>query len=249
MPERRRESLLREVSASEERPEWSSQILSRFEAGLKTVNPVEAGRVCPGREDNHGNSGMDALSAVALESGLVVSERTFDGLVQQHKNRIYSYVCRLTNDSPDAEDLTQEVFIRAYQSLRAFRHDAAVDTWLYRIATNLVIDRFRREKRAPQWTPLVGETDEAVRELPSTSREGDPQATMQLSELQKQVQAAIQTLPTKLRAAVVLHDMEGLSYEEVAEALGCPVGTVKSRLFNARLILRRKLQRYVEGSV
>src|SRR5437016_5207594 len=169
-------------------------------------------------------------------------DAAFDEIVRRHKNRIYSYVCRMTKDAPDAEDLTQEVFIRAYQSMHAFRHDAAVDTWLYRIATNLVIDRFRREKRAPQWVPVDGEADETVLELPSTSREGDPLATAQLTELQGQVQRAIRSLPQKLRTVVVLHDMEGLSYEEVAETLGCPVGTVKSRLFNARLLLKRKLQ-------
>jgi len=180
---------------------------------------------------------------------VLTTHRTFEGLVQEYKNRIYGYVCRLTNDSPDAEDLTQEVFIRAYQSMSAFRHDAAVDTWLYRIATNLVIDRFRKERRAPQWVPVTAGVDEEdpTWELPSTSRESDPQATAQLTELQRHVQRAIHSLPVKLRTVVVLHDMEGLSYEEVAQAVACPVGTVKSRLFNARLMLRKKLQHYMEG--
>lgn len=192
---------------------------------------------------------MISAASVTVDKGRFSIERTFEGLVQEHKNRIHTYVCRLTNDSPDAEDITQEVFIRAYQSMHAFRHDAAVDTWLYRIATNLVIDRFRREKRAPQWVPVAGEDEESVRELPSTSRESDPQAAMQVNELQRHVQKAILSLPGKLRAVVVLHDMEGLSYEEVAQAVGCPVGTVKSRLFNARLLLKRKLQHYVEAPV
>jgi RNA polymerase sigma-70 factor, ECF subfamily len=176
-------------------------------------------------------------------------DRDFDELVQQYKNRIFSYVARMTNDSPDAEDLTQEVFIRAYQSLGRFRHQAAPDTWLYRIATNLVIDRFRRQKKAPRWVPfLKGEEDEdEVLEIPSTSREGDPAAAVQLEELQWQVQRAIQSLPPKLRSVVVLYDLEGLSYEAVSEAVGCPVGTVKSRLFNARAALRRKLSPYLEA--
>ena len=189
---------------------------------------------------------MYALS-VTLDHAPTSVDRSFEGLVQQHKNRIFTYVCRLTNASPDAEDITQEVFIRAYQSLRAFRHDAAVDTWLYRIATNLVIDRHRRQKRAPQWVPVSAVEEEEFRELRSTSREGDPQAVAQLGDLQRQVQRAVHSLPPKLRAVVVLHDMEGLAYDEVAQALGCPVGTVKSRLFNARALLRRKLQYYVEN--
>jgi RNA polymerase sigma-70 factor, ECF subfamily len=173
--------------------------------------------------------------------------RAFDEIVRRHKNRIFSYVCRMTHDAPDAEDLTQEVFLRAYQSIQRFRADAAVDTWLYRIATNLVIDRFRRNKRAlPLWEPL-DEEDDTIGSLPDTSRENDPEATVQLDELQQQVRKAVSTLPPKLRGAVVLHDIEGLSYEEAAEALGCPVGTVKSRLFNGRNLLRRKLAYYVEA--
>jgi RNA polymerase sigma-70 factor (ECF subfamily) len=191
---------------------------------------------------------MTSAQTVSLGQQVIDRERTFEGLVQEYKNRIHSYVCRMTHDSPDAEDITQEVFIRAYQSLSAFRHDAALDTWLYRIATNLVIDRFRRSQRAPQTVRVDPEADEAIRELPTTSREGDPQATAQLGELQRQVHKAIQSLPTKLRSVVVLHDMEGLSYEEVAETVGCPVGTVKSRLFNARLLLKRKLQYYMESA-
>jgi len=189
---------------------------------------------------------MTSTSTVSLGQQVVDRERTFEGLVQEYKNRIHSYVCRMTNDSPDAEDLTQEVFIRAYQSLAAFRHDAALDTWLYRIATNLVIDRFRRGRRAPQIVRVDVETDEALREMPAHGRDGDPQASAQLGELQRHVQRAVHSLPAKLRSVVVLHEMEGLSYEEVAETLGCPVGTVKSRLFNARLLLRRKLQYYME---
>jgi RNA polymerase sigma-70 factor (ECF subfamily) len=171
----------------------------------------------------------------------------FEALVREHKHRIYSYLCRLTNDSPDAEDMAQEVFVRAYQSFGAFRHEAAVDTWLYRIATNLVIDRFRRGQRAPVWVSAGGEEeDDPLGELPAVARESDPAGSAQLGELQEKVRQAIGTLPPKLRAAVILHDMEGLSYEDVAAALGCPVGTVKSRLFNARSVLRRKLQLYVE---
>jgi RNA polymerase sigma-70 factor (ECF subfamily) len=189
---------------------------------------------------------MSATNVVSLQGISVDEARRFDAIVQQHKNRIYHYICRMTHDSPEAEDLTQEVFIKAYTSLSSFRHDAAVDTWLYRIATNLVIDRFRRRKRTPQAISPNEEEGDALAELPATDRESNPAACLELTELQGQVHQAIASLPPKLRAAIVLHDMEGLSYEEVAEALGCPVGTVKSRLFNGRSVLRRKLARYIE---
>jgi RNA polymerase sigma-70 factor, ECF subfamily len=173
-------------------------------------------------------------------------ERAFDEIVQRHKNKIYNYVCRMTNDSPDAEDITQEVFIKAYVSIGTFRNDASVDTWLYRIATNLVIDRFRRGKRAPQTVPVLEDEEDALHELPATERDSDPAAQAQLAELQGEVKRALAALPPKLRSAIVMHDLEGLSYEEVAAAVGCPVGTVKSRLFNGRNLLKEKLRRYVE---
>ena len=185
---------------------------------------------------------------MTLDECTIEPALAFEPIVQAHKDRIYTYICRLTNNDPDAEDLTQEVFVRAYQSFAAFRREAAVDTWLYRIATNLVIDRFRRARRAPQQVvPDAGGEEGLLDELQSLSRAADPEASAQLSELQRNVQQAIATLPPKLRVAVVLHDMEGLSYEEVAAALGCPIGTVKSRLFNARAQLKRKLHPYVEA--
>jgi RNA polymerase sigma-70 factor, ECF subfamily len=172
--------------------------------------------------------------------------RAFDEIVQRYKNKIFNYVSRMTNDSPDAEDITQEVFIKAYVSIGAFRNDASVDTWLYRIATNLVIDRFRRGKRAPQTISAFEDESHPLHELPATERGSDPAVQAQLTELQCEVKRAVAALPPKLRSAVVMHDLEGLSYEEVAEAVGCPVGTVKSRLFNGRNLLKEKLRRYVE---
>lgn len=217
-----------------------------------TERPDSLNRESPDSSTHSMRGQSDAAFArpgpVTLEQRTLPVARTFDSLVREHKNRIHTYVCRLTNDSPDAEDLTQEVFVRAYQSFAGFRNQAAVDTWLYRIATNLVIDRYRRERRAPQWVaPAAGDEEDQLGELPAEAREADPAARLAVSELQGQVRLAIATLPPKLRGAVVLHDMEGLSYDEVATALGCPVGTVKSRLFNARLLLRRKLHAYVEG--
>jgi RNA polymerase sigma-70 factor (ECF subfamily) len=191
---------------------------------------------------------MSATEVLSLDRCSVDAAKVFDEIVQQHKNRIYHYICRMTHDSPEAEDLTQEVFIKAYLSLSTFRHDAAVDTWLYRIATNLVIDRFRRRKRGPlAWLTWGGEEEgDPVAELPASERSSNPAAMAELTELQARVHQAIAGLPPKLRSAVVLHDMEGLSYEEVAAVVGCPVGTVKSRLFNGRNLLRRKLASYVE---
>ena len=171
---------------------------------------------------------------MTLDQCTIAPAATFDSLVREHKNRIYTYICRLTNDCPDAEDLTQEVFVRAYQSFAAFRREAAIDTWLYRIATNLVIDRARRLRRAPQWVTVPEDAEEdPLAEIPATSREADPAFTAQLGELRERVRRAIATLPPKLRAAVVLHDMEGVPYScsrdhsrqtagPVSSSLSCP---------------------------
>jgi RNA polymerase sigma-70 factor (ECF subfamily) len=189
---------------------------------------------------------MAEADVLLVEQLRKADARTFDDIVQRHKNRIYNYVCRMTNDSPDAEDITQEVFIKAYLSIGRFRNDASVDTWLYRIATNLVIDRFRRGKRAPQVVAALDDGEDALHELPATERSSDPAAQAQLAELQSEVKRALTSLPPKLRSAIVMHDLEGLSYEEVAAVAGCPVGTVKSRLFNGRNLLKEKLRKYVE---
>lgn len=110
-----------------------------------------------------------------------------------------------------------------------------------------MIDRVRRRKRAPDRVFAAEDEEGLLEQLPCVSRESDPEQTAELAELQVHVRAAIATLPPKLRAVVVLHDMEGCSYEEAAQAVGCPVGTVKSRLFNARAALKRKLSAYMEG--
>lgn len=186
-----------------------------------------------------------SAATASLDQGARDGVQRFDRLVSDHKDRIYTYVRRLTNQSPDADDLTQEVFIRAYKSMAAFRGDAKVGTWLYRIATNVVIDRHRMTQRRVQSISIDDEKS-AVGELRAEGREASPAGRLEARELQDQVQQAVGSLPDKLRQAVVLHDLEGLSYEETAEALGCPVGTVKSRLFNAKTLLKKKLRSYLE---
>jgi RNA polymerase sigma-70 factor (ECF subfamily) len=173
----------------------------------------------------------------------------FARLAAQYKDKIYNYVARLCGDAPEAEDLTQEVFIRAFVAMRRFRGTATFQTWLYKIATNMALDALRRRRRAgPPAVSLDApiETDESSlqRELADTS--GDPHETAAARELQHEVQQGISALSEKLRVVIVLFDIQGLSYEEIAEVLGVPLGTVKSRLFNARMALRQRLMRYME---
>lgn len=164
-------------------------------------------------------------------------EGAFDQLVERHRRRVYSLAGRLTSPA-EAEDLAQEIFIAAYRALPGFRGDAAFSTWLYRIAVHLCSRHLRRRRLA------VEELDEL---WPDDRREQDPEQMALNEELQRRVQAAILQLPFKLRVVVVLRDMHGLSYEEIAQVAGCPLGTVRSRLHYATQRLETLLRPYVEA--
>lgn len=170
----------------------------------------------------------------------------FDELVGLYMDKIYSYVARMVNDPSEAEDIAQETFVKAFRNLKSFRGASSFQTWLYRIASNLTIDAVRRRKRRENTISLDaplegGDTGQITRELEDVTLPG-PSGRLETAELQRYVHAAIQELSPKLRAVVVLYELQGLSYEEIAEILRCPLGTVKSRLFNARMELKEKLQ-------
>jgi RNA polymerase sigma-70 factor (ECF subfamily) len=177
----------------------------------------------------------------------------FNEIVARYKGKIYNYVYRMTGNAEDAEDLTQEVFVRMYTNIRSFRADASLSTWLFRIAGNLCVDAFRRNKKTRALVrsldaPVAGEDDEgigATRDVPDLANA--PETLFSRKELGAHIQAALQKLPPKLRSAVILHDVEGLAYEEIAATEGIPLGTVKSRIFNGRVALREHLRPYLES--
>ena len=178
-------------------------------------------------------------------------EAAFNEIVALYKVKVYNYLYRMMGHSDDAEDLTQEVFIRMYTSIDTFRSQSSLNTWLFRIASNLCIDHFRRSKksRAIAYSldePVGGEADGdgLMREVADETYA--PHRLLENQETAQQVQGALEKLPEKLRAALVLHDIEGLPYEEIAQIVGCPLGTVKSRLFNARMQLRQSLTGYLQ---
>ena len=182
-------------------------------------------------------------------------ETAFNEVVSRYKDKIYNYLYRMMGDAADAEDLTQEVFVRLYTSLGSFRSQSSLSTWLFRIAGNLCIDHFRRSKKhrvvAYSLDEPVGETSDNAdgtapgREVADLTYE--PHRLMERLEMSQQIQAALSGLPEKLRAVLILHDIEGMPYEEIAQVVRCPLGTVKSRLFNARLQLRQKLTGYLQS--
>ncbi|HEX8633851.1 MAG TPA: sigma-70 family RNA polymerase sigma factor [Pyrinomonadaceae bacterium] len=171
----------------------------------------------------------------------------FDRLVNERSADIYALLYRLTEDPEEARDLTQETFLQAFRSIAHFRGDADLRTWLYRIAVNQARNRWRWwRRRRRNVTVSLDATDEA-HELPLATRlvdeqADDPEARTLAHEREEILMAAVRALARPYREAVVLRDVEGLSYEEVAAALDISVGTVKSRLSRGRTELRRKLE-------
>jgi RNA polymerase sigma-70 factor, ECF subfamily len=173
--------------------------------------------------------------------------KAFDEIVARYKDGIYNYIWRMVWNRDDVEDLAQEVFVKAFASIKSFRRDANLRTWLYKIASNLCIDKYRRaDKEKRLVAPLEWDDGDGPRPLELPDSSYDPQLLYERTELQGEVQKALAALPEKLRAVILLFDMEGMSYDEIAEVLGCPSGTVKSRLFHARTRLRDLLRPYVE---
>lgn len=178
----------------------------------------------------------------------------FDEMVARYQHKIYGYVRRLVGNDTDAEDITQEVFLKALISLHAFRAESSLQTWLFRIATNLCRDLLRRRQRERGWFSLWRRAEDeaeggadSLLEIPD--HEGNPERQLLREELNYLLQCAIERLPTAMREVLILHDLEALSYEEIAQALGIPLGTVKSRLFHARARLREALASYVQGDL
>ena len=174
----------------------------------------------------------------------------FNEIVTRYKDKIYRYVYRMTASADDAEDLTQEVFVRMYTGIGGFRRDASLSTWLFRIAGNLCTDSFRKNKNARASVsldaPMDDDGDNATgREIADMS--AAPDVIWGRKELSAQIETALAKLPPKLRSAVILHDVEGMAYDEIAATEEVPLGTVKSRIFNARAALRESLKGYLHG--
>ena len=160
----------------------------------------------------------------------------FEDLSQRHYRQAYHIAYRMTGSHADAEDLTQEAMIRAYQSFHRYRRELPFANWLYRIIVNLHIDELRRRPKA--WIDSVDDNP-GVMELPDF--DSDPQDLVLSQEIDTGLQAALCKLPPDFRMAVILCDVEGLSYEEIADAMQCSIGTVRSRIHRGRNQLRRFL--------
>jgi len=185
--------------------------------------------------------GDDAL-VVRAQSG---DMQAYDTLVLRHRNRIFAMIRNMTHTDADAWDLSQEVFIKAWNALPSFEAKAKFTTWLYRISHNVVYDWNRRRKHE-HVGELNDEVLQAARIDPSAiaiPHVGDsPDQRMEMSELKKKIEAAFEKISHEHRQIVILKDVQGLSYKEIADVTGCTIGTVMSRLFYARQKLQTLLK-------
>jgi RNA polymerase sigma-70 factor, ECF subfamily len=175
--------------------------------------------------------------AVAPAAAHAPAERAaFEELVRQHYQQAYTIAYRLTGSHADADDLTQEALVRAYQSFDRYQRHLPFANWLYRIMVNLHIDQVRRRPRH-----RVESVDAVEGGLEIADRSGDPAEVLLARELDERLQTALAKLPHEFRTAVLLCDVQGFSYEEIAEIMRCSIGTVRSRVHRGRKQLRSML--------
>lgn len=185
----------------------------------------------------------DAVTEVARNQ----DRREFDALVQRYHKQAYNIAYRMAGNHADAEDLTQEAFIRAFRFFGQYRRELPFDSWLYKIMSNVFIDRLRRKPKAKIRSldqPVVTDDGEAQLDIADTS--AGPEEAVLSKEMDGRIQQALSTLPDAFRLTVIYADIEGLSYEEIAEATNTNIGTVRSRLHRGRRLLRNKLKSYAD---
>ena len=207
-----------------------------------TFDEEELGNVALAARGTSARSAIEVEFIEKLKSGEAAA---FDTLVQRFSNDIYALLYRLTQDAEEAADLTQETFLSAFRAVGKFRGEADLETWLFRIAINESRNRFRWWKRRFRSTTESLDAPFGISGKPLSetisSNFADPEETILRRERERHLTKAVNDLPVNFREAVVLCDIEGLSYEEIATALNVNIGTVKSRIARGRDELRKKL--------
>lgn len=170
-------------------------------------------------------------------------KHAFELLVTKYQRRLGRLISRFVRNAAEAEDVTQEAFIKAYRALPAFRGDSAFYTWLYRIGINTAKNHLVAQgRRAPTSTPLDAEEAEAFEDASLLHEVSTPENELMSKQVVEVVNASLQQLPEDLRTALTLREIEGLSYEEIAAVMNCPIGTVRSRIFRAREVVATNLR-------
>lgn len=189
---------------------------------------------------------MDNTDQELVERVQRGDKRAFDVLVRKYQGKVAGLVSRYVYDHAEVEDVVQEVFIKAYRALDRFRGESAFYTWLYRIAVNTAKNHLVASGRRPPGQDVeatdVANTDAGYR-LQDTAT---PERSLMTRQLVEVLQATLRTLPDDLREAIVLREIDGMSYEQIADVMACPIGTVRSRIFRAREAIDRELKQMID---
>ena len=173
-------------------------------------------------------------------------KRAFDLLVLKYQHKIFAVISRFIRDHAEVQDVAQDAFIKAYRALPNFRGESAFYTWMYRIAINTAKNYLVARNRRPPASDLDIEDAEFFAGNDAMHEMNTPERNLLRDELQSVIDQAFRDLPEDLRTAVTLREIDGLSYEDIAEAMDCPIGTVRSRIFRAREAIDRKIQPLIE---
>jgi RNA polymerase sigma-70 factor (ECF subfamily) len=183
---------------------------------------------------------IDQLLVERVQHG---DKKAFELLVSKYQRKLMRLVSRLVHDQAEAEDVVQEAFIKAYRALANFRGDAAFYTWLYRIGINTAKNHLVSQgRRAPTSTDADIEEAETFVDADGLRDMNTPESLLASKQIAATVNSAMMSLPEELRNAISLREIEGMSYEEIAEVMSCPIGTVRSRIFRAREAIADKLR-------
>jgi RNA polymerase sigma-70 factor, ECF subfamily len=170
-------------------------------------------------------------------------KRAFELLVEKYQRKLARLLSRFIRDPAEVEDVTQEAFIKAYRALPAFRGDSAFYTWLYRIGINTAKNYLMAlGRRAPTSTEVEAEEAEGFEEGEQLRDINTPESVLLSNEIAETVNSTIEQLPEELRTAIQLREIEGMSYEDIAQVMNCPIGTVRSRIFRAREAIAERLR-------
>ena len=194
------------------------------------------------------------MTAEATDKQLVArvqkgDSRAFDMLVLKYQHRIFGLISRYVHDADEVQDVAQEAFIKAYRALPRFRGDSAFYTWLYRIAINTAKNHLVSRARRPPGSDVDVEDAEYYASGGALHEIETPESALFGAELKEVVERSIRDLPEDLRTAVTLREFDGLSYEDIADIMDCPVGTVRSRIFRAREAIDLRVKAQLDGNV
>ncbi|MHC1479882.1 RNA polymerase sigma factor RpoE [Frateuria aurantia] len=186
-----------------------------------------------------GENDIDRALVERVQAG---DKRAFELLVRKYQHKIVALISRYVHDHAECEDVAQEAFVRAWRALATFRGESAFYTWMYKIAVNTAKNYLVAQKRRPPTDDIA--VDDASF-LPGTDRmqeQATPERELMRQEIEQTVFSTVEALPEELRAAITMREVDGLSYEEIAVAMACPIGTVRSRIFRAREAIDEKLR-------